>query len=221
MTMETKQFGGNVIEVKQVERNGVPVGIVAGYIATWDIDRGADKFERGAFAEDIERHRMDNRPVRLKDHHGRTVGGFPIATVREDERGLYGEGEINLEVQQGREAYSLAKQGVLSDFSIGYSVSDYREENGVRVITKAMLWEGSVVDEPMNQAANIVQVKAMTADEVKEWTVRDIEKFLHESGLSKTASKALSSRFDKAPEPQYTQTDEWSLVLNEIKGLKL
>lgn len=217
--METKQFGGQVVEVKKIDREGVPVGIVAGYIATWDVDRGMDRFERGAFSESIERHRMAGRPVRLKDHHGRTIGGFPIASVKEDERGLYGEGEINLDVQQGAEAYALAKQGVLSDFSVGYSVADYREENGIRVILKSELFEGSVVDEPMNQAANIVEVKALTVDEVKDWTVRDVEKFLRDAGLSKSASKALASRFDKEPAREYTQEDDWGLVLQEVKAL--
>ena len=120
MGKETKYIGGNVVEVKQEERNGVQVGIIKGYIATWDLDRGSwgvrDRFVKGAFLESLNRHRIDNRPIRLKDHHGRTVGGFPIETAFEDEKGLFATGEINLEVQQGREAFSLAKQGVLSDF---------------------------------------------------------------------------------------------------------
>lgn len=158
--VEHKAFG-QVVEVKQEDRNGVPIGIIAGYIATWDVDRGADRFVKGAFADSLEEHRKKSRPIRLKDHHGRTIGGFPIANVREDDRGLYGVGEVNLDVQQGREAYALAKQGVLSDFSIGYSVVQDTMEGNIRVIGKAVIWEGSVVDEPMNTEANIVEVKAV------------------------------------------------------------
>jgi len=161
MKKETKQIGGNVVEIKEVERNGVKIGVIKGHIATWDIDRGLDRFVPGAFKESLERHRRDNRQIRLKDHHGRTVGGFPIETVVEDEKGLFGVGEINLEVQQGREAFSLAKQGVLSDFSIGFSSIEDALENGIRVIRKAEVWEGSVVDEPMNPAAKITEVKAV------------------------------------------------------------
>ena len=163
---ETKFLGGNVLSVEQEDRNGVPVGIVEGYIATWDIDRGdwtgvKDQFVRGAFVESILEHVQKRRPVRLKDHHGRTVGGFPIEFIKEDERGLYGIGEINLEVQQGREAYALAKQGVLSDFSIGFAVVDFEMNGDVRTIKKALIWEGSIVDEPMNPHANITQVKGI------------------------------------------------------------
>lgn len=158
--IEHKTFG-QVVEVKQEDRNGVPIGIIAGYIATWDVDRGADRFVKGAFADSLEEHRKKSRPIRLKDHHGRTIGGFPIATVREDDRGLFGVGEVNLDVQQGKEAYALAKQGVLSDFSIGYSVVQDSMEGNIRVIGKAVVWEGSVVDEPMNPEANIVEVKTV------------------------------------------------------------
>ena len=168
MKRETKQIGGNVLEVKQEDRNGVKVGIISGYIATWDVDRGSwglkDRFTRGAFAESISDHQVKGRQVRLKDHHGRTVGGFPASTLREDEKGLFGVGEINLEVQQGLEAYLLAKQGVLEDFSIGFSSLVDSEANvdgeRIRTISKAIIWEGSIVDEPMNPAAKITEVKS-------------------------------------------------------------
>lgn len=164
MNKETKQVGGNVVDVKQIERQGVKIGVVKGYIATWDLDRGSwgfqDRFVKGAFLESLERHRRDNRPIRLKDHHQRTIGGFPIETVFEDEIGLFGVGEINLEVQQGREAFALAKQGVLSDFSIGFTSLEDTVTDDIRTIHKAEVWEGSIVDEPMNPKAKITEVKA-------------------------------------------------------------
>lgn len=207
--MEQKFIGGQVLEVKTEERNGVQVGIVEGYIATWDVDRGdwmgvKDQFKRGAFVESILAHIQKARPIRLKDHHGRTVGGFPMEFVKEDERGLFGVGEINLEVQQGREAHALAKQGVLSDFSIGFSVVDFEMDGDLRTITKATIWEGSIVDEPMNPHANITQVKKIddeedevkyyTTEDVKDWTKRDLENALREGAkFSKNASKAIIS----------------------------
>lgn len=161
MKIEKKTFGGNIVEYKQEQRNGVPVGIVAGYMATWDLDRGDDKFLKGAFLDSIAEHREKDRPIRLKKGHDETIGGFPIDSVREDDRGLYGVGEINLDTQEGREAFSLAKQGVLSDFSIGFSVVDFEIHDGVRIIKNAVIWETSVVDEPMNPEANITEVKSV------------------------------------------------------------
>jgi HK97 family phage prohead protease len=172
------------LEFKELPNaSGVPVGIVEGYIATWDIDRGdmygvRDQFVKGAFRESIADHLKRGRNVRLKDHHGRTVGKFLIDTVKEDDRGLWGRGEINLEVQQGRELMALIKNGDLSDFSIGFSVAKggAQIDGDLRTITKANIWEGSVVDEPMNPYANITDFKSVVpyqdlplADRDREW----------------------------------------------------
>ena len=211
---EVRFLGGRITEVKQEDRNGVAVGIIEGYIATWDVDEGdffgvKDQFKKGAFVESILEHIQRGRQIRLKDHHGRTVGGFPIEFVKEDERGLFGVGEVNLEVQQGMEVYKLAKQGVLVDFSIGFSAQESERDDDIRIITKAIIWEGSVVDEPMNRAAQITQVKDSEGNDVdyfnteaiKDWTERDVEQALREGAkFSKNAAKAVLSIATKAIE---------------------
>lgn len=167
MTRETKQMGGRVTETKIKEVNGVKVGEISGYIAAWTVDEGLipDRFVRGAFARSIGEHRKrGNRQVRFKDHHGRTVGGWPIETVREDEIGLFGTAQVNLEVQQGREAFSLARQRVLVDLSVGFTAKQRQMVDGVRIISDADLNEGSIVDEPMNRDAQIIEVKNMALD---------------------------------------------------------
>lgn len=211
--MEVKQLyhGGRIMATKQTERNGVPVGIVEGYIATWDIDRGdwtgiRDKFLPGAFRESIERHKKTNRPIRLKDQHQRTVGGFPIDSVKEDNRGLFGVGEINLNVQQGREAFALAQQGVISDFSIGWqNIESNMAADGVREISKAEIWEGSMVDEPMNPNANITAIKSVVsfqdlplADRQRAW----------DSGQAVARIRAFTDS-DDAPGPAYRRGFLW------------
>lgn len=168
---ENKTIGGHVIECKQVVRDGIPVGLVSGYMATWDLDLGffgvRDRFIKGAFLESINEHKLrNNRQVRFKDNHGRVVGGFPIAGVHEDDTGLFGTAEINLDVQQGQELFSLIKQGVIVDFSIGFAPVDFEtetmdEDDIIRNITKAMIFEASAVSEPMNPKAVITDVKAL------------------------------------------------------------
>lgn len=170
--MEVKAIGGHVLETKEFERDGVKLGQISGYIATFDIDRGffgvRDRFMKGAFIESIQEHKANrNRQVRFKDNHGRVVGGFPIASVHEDETGLFGVAEVNLDVQQGAEVFSLAKQGVLVDFSIGFSAIDFEtetidEDDKIRNISKAKIWEGSIVGEPMNPKAVVTSVKSLT-----------------------------------------------------------
>lgn len=202
--IETLRAGGRAIQCKEMTKNvngtEIKVGIVEGYIATWDLDRGngwyKDRFIKGAFLESIQRHAKTDRQIRLKDHHGRTVGGFPISTVREDKTGLFGIGEINLEVQQGLEAYKLVQQGVLTDFSIGFGAQDYsfdiEDDEEIRNIKRAEVWEGSIVDEPMNPFANITAVKSLK--EIGEIdSIRDYEKLLVDNGFSKKAAKVIIS----------------------------
>ncbi len=163
--METKSFGGHVVEIKQEDRNGVPVGIIAGHLAAWSPDQGGmfglpDRFHRGAFLDSLSNHKMRNdRQVRFKDMHNRIIGGFPINTMKEDDIGLFGRGEVNLETQLGREAFSLARQGVLVDFSIGFISIDDKIDRSFREIFKARVMEGSIVDEPINQEAQVTEVK--------------------------------------------------------------
>ena len=167
MDIETKYLGGTITETKQATRNGIEVGIIEGYIATWDADEGgmfgmSEQFVRGAFTESLAEHReRGNRQIRLKEQHGKTIGGFPIETAREDDRGLFAIGEINLEMQQGREVYSLARQRVLTDMSIGFSSIQDKITDHLRLLLKATVWEGSIVDEPMNRAAQLTAVKAV------------------------------------------------------------
>lgn len=158
--LETKNFGGHTTEIKAVERDGVRLGLLQGYLARWTPDTGGrfgvpDRFHPGAFLKSIQDHkRRNNRMVRLNDNHGRLIGGFPIEKVNEDTIGLRVEGEINLETQLGKEAHALATQGVLTDLSIGFITIKDELTKGFREIFEAEIFEGSVTPEPMHQDTN-------------------------------------------------------------------
>lgn len=165
---ESKTLGGRITKAHEEERNGVKIGVIEGYGATWDLDRGdywgvKDRFVKGAFVDSINDHKMRSRQIRMQSQHNDLIGGFPIDKVFEDAKGVFVAGEVNLETQEGREVYALAKQGVLTDFSIGFSIDKYEmdEENDIRTITKATIWEFSVVKEPMNPFANVTAVKSI------------------------------------------------------------
>ncbi len=86
-----KKFNFEVTDVKQDTKNGVPVGIIEGFASTWEEDRGDDIILNGAFAESIERHVLDGRPIRMLFQHKseEIIGGFPITEVKETEKGLF------------------------------------------------------------------------------------------------------------------------------------
>jgi HK97 family phage prohead protease len=168
MNIERSALSGQIIETKLAEIDGVPIGIVSGHIATWKADNSngifgvPDRILKGAYTRSLQEHKArHNRQIRLKDHHMNIIGGFPIETAKEDNIGLFAEGHINLETKQGQEVYSLARQGVLVDFSVGHIVLDDRIENGERLIIEAKIIEGSIVDEPKNQRAQITEIKGI------------------------------------------------------------
>lgn len=167
MKIEQAIMSFNVEGTKELkaENGGTNIGEFSGHLAAFAKDRGDDVFMPGAFRASIEDLRSKGRPIRMLRQHDtfQLVGGFPIDQVREDEKGLFVVGHINLDVQNGREAFSLMKQGVLTDMSIGFSVPDHDRDveirDGIRFIKLATIWEGSLVTEPMNPDANVIDVK--------------------------------------------------------------
>jgi HK97 family phage prohead protease len=168
--MEIKSLPFNITETKQDVINGQKVGIIKGHAAAFTKDRVEDIIEKGAFLGTLKEHTArGNRQIRMKFQHKRDeiIGGFPVSLAREDEKGLFVEGHINLEVQRGREVFSLAKQGVLEDMSIGFIIpqggQEFIEVDGdrVRLIKQIDLREISIVDEPANADAQITEVKTV------------------------------------------------------------
>lgn len=164
------------------QREDEKLGIVKGYASTFNVDRGDDRIEPEAFDETLRSHKERGRAIRMLWQHSTNelIGGFPASKAYVDSKGLYVEGQINLETQRGREAYALAKQGVLSDFSIGFMIkqADYEKQDGknIRVIKELELFEVSLVGEPMNQEAQFTEVKAVVpfqdlplASREREW----------------------------------------------------
>jgi hypothetical protein len=172
--IEHKNLSFKIIEIKEATIKGVKTGIIEGYAATYgDIDRGGDVILQGAFKECLAKYLAEGRPVKMHYQHSTMdiIGHFPVEKIIDDEKGLYCRGEINLEVQRGREVYALAKQGAISDLSIGYSVDDFDyiknpSTNAVpiRQLKKLTLWEISTVGEPMNPNAKITEVKMSVKD---------------------------------------------------------
>lgn len=168
--MEIKRGAGLVHHVSADEETykGIKVGVVEGYIATWDLDRGNDVFLKGAFLDSIKQWKNQNRDIKAKDMHGESIGVYPVDYLYEDEKGLFGRAYINLEIQAGQEAMSKARMGIYDRKSIGFTVDPEHTKGEFpfgREIGKAHIWEGSLVDEPMNINATITSVKS-TCDDV-------------------------------------------------------
>ena len=172
-------------------------GAFSGYGSIFgNIDSANEIVSAGAFADSIKQYANSNvnLPVLWQHKYDSPIGVYRKFT--EDSIGLRVEGEINLEVQQGREAYALLKQGAISGLSIGYSVEQYEMDNqsNIRILKALNLYEVSLVTFPANDRARVTDVKSI-------YTVRDLEKFLRDAGLSRGEALGVASRF-KAKENQ-------------------
>ncbi len=170
MEMLKKSFRFDApLETKEEVINGMRIGIVEGYASTFgNLDRDFDVVVAGAFDRTLKEHRdRDERQVRIYYNHSPmdVIGGAPLEFIKADDKGLFIRAMINLEVKRGQDAYALAKQGVLCDFSIGYSVKGWHRGEGptdgnVTYLTDLTLWEVSLVNEPANMEARVTAVKS-------------------------------------------------------------
>lgn len=184
--IEYKSFTFKVTETKEITEDNIPYGIIKGYASTYgNVDRGGDVVMKGAFTKTLDQYRKNNRPVKMCYQHNSLdiIGGFAPHEMLDDDKGLFVAGKINLFVQRGKEAYALAKQGVLTDMSIGYSVDDYDIQGKTRRLKDLQLWEISMVGEPMNPQAQILDVKS---NEQKKFNEKNVKEFNQNLELLKT-----------------------------------
>ncbi len=167
LTREAKSFHFQIKDFDDAQ------GIVRGYLSTFDnVDEGGDRVRPGAFKRTLQnkfaykqKHDMKYLMPLLWQHDTNSpIGGYTDA--KEDSIGLFVEIQLDLDVQQGQEAYSGLKKGYIFQQSMGYDClqSEYvKDADGqmVRDLLEVRLWEGSVVTFPMNPEAMVTNVKQM------------------------------------------------------------
>ena len=134
-----------------------------------NVDLGFDRIERGAFRETLK-NLKEGIPMLWQHWSDKPIGLWNA--LKETAKGLQVGGDINLDVQLGREARSLTKQGAIKGLSIGFIPKDFEFEDEVRVLKRVDLMEVSLVTFPMNQEARIADVKRATR-QVLERSLRD------------------------------------------------
>jgi uncharacterized protein len=144
------------LEIKAIADDGT----FTGYGSVFgNVDSYGDIIQPGAFKNTLIN---GGKKVKLLWQH---LSDQPIGVytnIQEDSYGLLVTGQINLDVQQGAEAYALLKQGALDGLSIGFQTvrSDIDETSGIRTLTEIKLWEISLVTFPANELATVTTVKS-------------------------------------------------------------
>lgn len=174
-------------------------GAFAGYASVFGgVDGYGDTIVRGAFESTLRNH---GKPKMFFNHSwGMPIGKWLVA--KEDDKGLYVEGEFTPGLGQAADTRAAMKHGTLDGLSIGgyLKAGDYEETEKGRIIRKwSHLVEVSPVVFPADGAARIDADSVKTADVIEAIaaidTVRDIESFLRDAGgLTKGAAAALVAR---------------------------
>lgn len=179
-------------------------GTIRGYASTFgNVDLGLDVVDKGAFKKSIKEAR-GIWPI-LADHNPSKQIGWNMR-AEEDDRGLFVEGKLDLNVQDAREKYSLAKSamdlGAQMGLSIGYMVvkaEPDREKPMVRHLKEVKLFEYSIVTFPMNTEAMITGAKGLGDIDKARYIIEQLEK----QGIKRDElAQALRTEAASSEDPQ-------------------
>lgn len=179
-------FTASPFQIKTLSDSGHIEGILAGF---GDTDHGGDRLLPGCLSKSLAAR---TTPLPMLLHHDlkRPIGAWK--KWRDTADGLYVEGALTLSTRDAQEAHALAKDGALSGLSIGWKPLKAGHDNkGVRIVTEAELFEGSLVTVPMHDRARVTAIKTIT-------NAGDIRELLREAGISGHKAKAAAGAAWKA-----------------------
>jgi len=150
--LETKEFKFALTDLDDAR------GTFSGYASVFGaVDSYGDVVVKGAFKKTLRDKKQS--PILWSHSIMEPVG---VLRGAEDERGLEIDGQLNLDVQRGRELRSLMKQGAVDGLSIGYQVvkDEPGQGDAARMLKEINLWEISLCVFQACPGALVGEVKA-------------------------------------------------------------
>ena len=215
--MNRKSFN---LEIKAVQEDG----FFSGYGAVFgNVDWYNDVILHGAFQKSLQRWEEKGKmpPVLWNHNDGEPIGVY--TNIYEDEKGLFVEGRLLIDdVPRAKSTHALLKAGAIDGLSIGYKTKKANQQtNGIRELIELDLGEISIVTMPANEESLITSVKSKL-EEGELPTLPEFEKFLRESGFSKTQATAIAGKglrhLLSESEDEKFQAKSISNALNILKG---
>lgn len=162
-------------------------GNFEGYASVFNsVDAVGDTILPGAFTKSLD------SGIRVKmfvNHNHREVPIGSWNSLKEDDRGLFAKGSINLEHKDGLSVYSAMKRGDMDGLSIGFTMSegDFEKKEEGRIIRNMKLKETSIVTFPCEPQAMVTGVKFDEAE-----SIRDLEQMIRDEF---NCSKSVACNF--------------------------
>lgn len=190
-------------DVKAVEDSGrfTGYGSVFGVVDSYN-----EVVAPGAFEKSLDVLTQKGRalPVLWQHRTGEPIGHWDMGSLKEDNRGLTGDGELWLDdAPYARLAYRGMKSKSITGLSIGYYVRDSSldSKTGIRTLKELELVEISIVTNPANDEARVDTIKSKLAHGSLP-TLREFEAVLRSMGFSKNdaaliAARGLQNRLDR------------------------
>ena len=152
------------IDSAEAKATSASEGIMTFYASVFgNVDSYGDIMQRGAFAKAIDAWKTNGKYPKVVWNHNWDEPLGKVIDMLEDEYGLKVTVEFNMDVARAKEIWSLYKQGALTDFSFGYSVTaDEYDNEGHRLIKEVRLYEVSPVLIGANNATHVVAMKTET-----------------------------------------------------------
>lgn len=230
-----KNLSLNDVELK-LDDGGA--GRFSGYASVFGgVDSYGDTIVKGAFEHTL---RANGKPKMFLEHaafsfNAAGAASLPIGkylTAKEDDHGLFVEGELTMDMSLSKDVHAAMKHGTLDGLSIGGFIKkgDYDETETGRVIRRwSNLMEISPVAFPADKSARVEAVKGESLVEAitEIETVRDLERFLRDAGgLSKGAAAALVARakhvmgVEGDPDPQSIEAKALAQLAQRMQTLQ-
>lgn len=176
-------------------------GKFAGYASTFGgVDSYGDTIIKGAYDYTL---RTNGKPKMFVNHDSSALPVGKYLVAKEDDHGLWVEGEFTPGSKLAEEVRAALKHGTVDGLSIGYALksSDYEDaETGGRIIRRvSRLAEVSIVTFPADDAARVdlgsVKNEGFEQAIADMKSIRDFEYLLRDAGgFSKGAAQALTAR---------------------------
>lgn len=186
----------------------------AGYASVFNgVDSYGDMIAPGAYRKTLKGR---ERPVQLRwNHYGPVIGKW--ITLKEDDRGLYVEGELTRGHSMAEDAWALLKHGAVSGLSIGYRVMKWEQKDDHVLLKEIELIEISVVEEPADNAARVSEMKALI-DAAGSW--KEIEAILRDEGrFSRDAATKLVARCKALAHGERAESETSRAALETVQSL--
>jgi len=162
-----KPIGSYIYKTAKISRAATDgSGFIEGYLATYDVDRDAEKFAAGSFTQSVVEWTLSGDMPPLLLNHERDPDAIlgRVEWMLEDVTGLKIGAQLDLENETSQKAYEALLVGRLDKLSIGFIGYKWTYEDDVRVWTRAEILEASLTPVPSNPQARVTVVKSADPD---------------------------------------------------------